>query len=112
MDSERLNESRQILRRTIMEYASHKPSNGQIDTEIVIDPELDHYEVLHIGWDGARVHGSVIHLDIIGEKIWIQHDGTNRPVANALLDAGVPKDAIILGFYPAEEWPDTGFGVA
>ena len=96
-----------------MEYASHKPSNGQIDTEIVIDPERDHYEVLHVGWDGARrVHGSVIHLDIIGDHIWIQHDGTNRPVANALLDEGIPKDAIVLGFYPADEWPDTGFGVA
>lgn len=69
--------------------------------------------MLHVGWDGARrVHGSVIHLDLIGEKIWIQHDGTNRPVANALLAEGIPNDAIVLGFYPAEERPDTGFGVA
>lgn len=22
------------------------------------------------------------------------------------------QDAIVLGFYPADEWPDTGFGVA
>jgi hypothetical protein len=104
---------REIIREIIYEYASYKPSHGQIQTEAIIDPEKDHYEVMHIGWDGVRrVHGSVIHLDIIGEKIWIQYDGTNRPVAEALLEAGVPREAIVLGFHPADVRKYTDFAVA
>ena len=79
---DRVERYREIVRRLIEEYASYKPSHGQIDTEAVIDPERDHYEVMHVGWDGPRrVHGCVIHIDIRGGKIWVQHDGTNRPVA-------------------------------
>ncbi|MEH2209646.1 element excision factor XisI family protein [Nostoc sp.] len=54
---------REIIRQLIFDYASHKPANGQIETEAVIDLERDHYEVLHIGWDEVRrVHGSVVHI--------------------------------------------------
>jgi hypothetical protein len=52
--------------------------------------------------DGVRrVHGSVIHLDIRDGKVWIQYDGTNRPVADALLEEGIPREDIVLGFHPA-----------
>jgi hypothetical protein len=104
---------RAIVRHLIDEYASYKPSHGQIETEAIVDPERDHYEVMHVGWDGPRrVHGSVIHIDIIGGKIWIQYDGTNRPVADALLAAGVPREAIVLGFHPAYVRHHTDFAVA
>jgi hypothetical protein len=110
---DKLTRYRQILEQIVHEYASHKPSNGQIETEAIIDRENDHYEVMHVGWDKVRrVHGSVIHLDIVDGKIWIQYDGTNRPVADELLAAGVPKEDIVIGFHPAELWRHTGFGVA
>jgi hypothetical protein len=104
---------RDIVRNIIQEYANYKPSHGEIETEAIIDPEHDHYEVMVVGWDGVRrVHGSVIHLDIIDGKIWIQHDGTNWPVADELLKAGVPKEDIVLGFHPADVRQHTGFAVA
>jgi hypothetical protein len=63
-----------------------------------------------VGWDGVRrVHGSVIHLDIRGGKVWVQHDGTSRPVAEALIEAGIPREDIVLGFHPAEERRHTAF---
>ncbi len=104
---------RQVIRKLIQEYASYKPSHGQIETEAVIDPEKDHYEVMHVGWDGVRrVHGSVVHIDIIGDKIWIQYDGTSWPVAEALLEAGIPRNAIVLGFHPAHVRKHTDFALA
>ena len=67
---------------------------------------------MHVGWDGERrVHGSVIHLDICGDKIWLQYDGTNRPVADELEAAGVPREDIVLAFHPARLRPLTGYGV-
>ena len=104
---------RLIVRQLIDEIALYKPSHGQIETEAIIDPQRDHYEVMHVGWDRQRrVHGSVVHIDIIQGKIWIQHDGTNRPVAEELLTAGVPREDIILGFHPAQVRQYTDFGVA
>lgn len=104
---------REIVRQLILEYASHKLSHGDAVTEAVIDPERDHYEVIHVGWHGQRrIHGCVIHVDIIGDKIWIQHDGTELPIAEALIEAGVPQADIVLGFQPADVRPLTGFATA
>ncbi len=109
---DKLAQYREIVRRLIHEYASYKPSHGQIETEAIIDPEKDHYEVMHVGWDGVRrVHGSVVHLEIIDGKIWIQYDGTSRPVAEELLAAGIPRDEIVLGFQPPEVRPYTDFAL-
>ncbi len=105
---------RDIARRVVTEYASYKLSYGDITTEAVIDEANDHYLVTHVGWDnkGRRVYSSVIHLDLIGGKLWIQQDSTDWCVADALLEAGVPKTDIVLGFQPAEVRPLTEFAVA
>jgi hypothetical protein len=109
---DRLANYRQIVRRLIEEYASYKPSHGQIETEAVVDLEKDHFEVMHVGWDGhRRVHGSVVHIDIIDGKVWIQHDGTNRPVADELVAAGIPRQDIVLGFHPEDVRQHTDFAV-
>src|SRR5207248_3466059 len=50
----RVEEYRQIVRRLVEEYAGYKPSHGQIETEAIVDPNRDHYEVMHVGWDGPR----------------------------------------------------------
>jgi hypothetical protein len=105
-------EYRVIARRLIEEYARYKPANGQIETEIVIDPERDHYELMHVGWDGERrVHGSVIHIDIRDGKVWIQHNGTSSPIADELVAAGIPRHDIVLGFHPARVRHLTAFAV-
>ncbi len=104
---------REIVRRILEEYAQYKPSHGQIDTELIVDRDKDHYELMHVGWDGPRrVHGSVIHIDIIGGKVWIQYDGTSHPVAEELLAAGIPREDIVLGFHPASVRPLTDFAVS
>jgi hypothetical protein len=106
---DRLTSYRQVIRQVLADYARYKPADGEIDTELVVDAERDHFEV---GWDGAqRVHGPVIHIDIIGEKVWIQYDGTNRPVADELMAAGIPQQDIVLAWHPRELRHHTGFAV-
>lgn len=90
---------RKLIRSIIQEYAQYKPSHGDIDVEVVIDEERDHYELIHAGWSGDyRIHGSVLHLDIRDGKIWIQHDGTEEGIADRLVEAGVPRQNIVLAF--------------
>ena len=72
----------------------------------------NHFEVLHVGWAGPRrVHGTVIHIDSIDDKIWIQHDGTSLGVADELVEAGIPRDAIVLGFRPPRVRQYSGFAL-
>jgi len=104
---------KEIVHNLILEYARYKPSHGEIETETVIDPDKGHYELLHVGWDGVRrVHGVVIHIDIINDKVWIQHDGTSPGIAEELVEAGIPHEAIVLAFHPAHLRQYTGFAVA
>jgi hypothetical protein len=77
-----------------------------------MDRDKDHYEVMHVGWDRTRrVHGSVVHIDIINDKVWIQYNGTTEPVAEELVAAGIPPEDIVLSFHPARVRQHTGFAV-
>ena len=53
-----------------------------------------------------------MHVDIIGGKFWIQRDGTEYSITQELLDAGVPKDRIVLAFRSLEKRRLTDFAVA
>lgn len=104
---------KEIVRNLILEYAGYKPSHGEIETEVIIDPDKGHYELLRVGWDGVRrVHAIVIHIDIIRDKVWIQQDGTSVGIADELVEAGIPRDHIVLAFHPAHLRQHTGFATA
>lgn len=107
-----MNRYREIVRNLVEEYASHKPSHGQIDSYPVIDPERDHYLAVQAGWDRRRrVQGAFLHLDIIGGKVWIQFNGTDQRIAEELVRAGIPKEDIVLAEKPPEVRQYTGYGV-
>lgn len=109
---DKLDQYRQIVRRLIRDYAGPDDPRGTIQSEVVIDPERDHYEVVTFGWhDRRRMHYTVVHVDIADGKIWVRHDATDRPFAAALLEAGVPKSDIVLDFHPEELRHHTGFAV-
>ena len=109
---DKLTQYRQLIRSLLTTYASYKPAYGDIDTELLIDPAENHFQVVRVGWlKNRRVHGASLHLDIINGKIWIQRDGTDRPIADELVEAGVPKEDIVLAFQPEELRAHTGFAV-
>lgn len=106
-------EWRALIASILNEYAEYPPSHGEIQTEVIIDERLDHYELIHAGWSGKyRIHGSVIHIDIRDGKIIIQHDGTEEGIADRLADAGVPKDRIVLAYKHPSLRIHTDFAVA
>jgi hypothetical protein len=104
---------RQGIEKVLRTYAEIPYAYGEIQTEVVIDRQADHYLMLAIGWDGARrVHGSIVHIDIINGKVWIQQDGTEHGIAEELVEAGIPKDHIVLGFRHPELRQYTEYAVA
>jgi XisI protein len=51
------------------------------------------------------------HLDLIEGKVWVQRDETEDGVTHELVEAGIPKQDIVLGFYPADVRPYTGYAI-
>jgi XisI protein len=111
MDS--LDSYRDLIESILVEYTRIPYAYGDIQTEAVFDRVRDRYVLVNVGWDnGKRVHGCLVHIDVINEKLWIQRDGTEHGVAKELVRAGVPKDHIVLGFRPPEVRRHTDYAVA
>lgn len=96
----------------IQKYASYKPVNLAVDRQPIVDHVNGHYQLMSVGWkDNERIHNCVIHIDIIHDKIWIQQDTTDVGIAEELVELGIPKEDIVLAFYPPYKRPYTGFAV-
>ena len=103
---------RQIIKKVLLQHAEYTPSHGDIEMQPVFDEVRDAYLLLDIGWDKTgRVYSVLLHLSIKGDKIWIEVDGTEDGVAQELLDAGISKEQIVLGFYRPKRREITGFAV-
>ena len=94
-----LDTKRDLIEQVLSKYTEPPFADEATQTEVVFDRARDRYLLLEIGWENSlRVHQTVAHLEIITGKIWIQLDKTPRGVAYDLLDNGVSKNEIVLGF--------------
>jgi hypothetical protein len=97
---DKLNNYRNIVKQILSQHAECVPSHGQIATIPIFDERNDHYLLLDIGWDRTgRVHAVGLPICLRENKVWVEKDGTETGVTQALLEAGVPKEDIVLGFY-------------
>lgn len=104
---------RSIVKRILSEHAEQVPSHGKVETLPLFDDSHNNYAVIDLGWDRmGRVHAVVLHVRLQNGKIWIEQDGTEEGVAGELLNAGIPKEDIVLGFYRPERRVITDFAVA
>ncbi|KOR34048.1 MULTISPECIES: XisI protein [Planktothricoides] len=104
---------RDLVQKVISQHASDRSEKDVETTEIVFDTERDRYLLLYVGWhDEERMYGCPIHIDIKDGKIWIQRDFTEEGLANQLMELGVPKTDIVLGFRSPYVRQFTEFAVA
>lgn len=90
---------RQFIKQILNEHAQLSSNLDTVKPQLILDSENDHYQLAYIGWQGdKRVFGPIMHFDIIKGKIWIQYNGTEEAVAERLVELGVPRDEIVLGF--------------
>jgi hypothetical protein len=102
-----------IIKQILQEDARYKPSHGDIQPLLVFDDERHSYQLMYIGWDRRRrVHGSIYHLRLENNKVYIEEDTSNRPIAESLLEAGIPKEDIVLAFHAPDKRQYTDFAIA
>jgi len=89
----------ELIQNLINEQAELRRS-GYVAVETIFDKDQHHYLLVQVGWvNGHWVYGCIFHLDIIEGKIYIQQNNTELSVASKLVDLGVPKTDIVLGFH-------------
>lgn len=99
-----------IIKETLLNYLKYDSADDVIRSSVSFDDEHGNYVLLQVGWRGDEYfQGSIIHIQLIDGKMWIQYDGTEYGVANDLVDAGVPKTDIVLGFRHPSVRQYTGF---
>jgi hypothetical protein len=88
----------ELVQTVLAKYTETHLSDGT-EIQLIFDSQRNHYLVIHIGWEGEkRTYSTVIHVDIKNGKIWMQRAFTEEGVASQLLELGVPKTDIVLGF--------------
>lgn len=104
---------RKILQDLLSKHAKHLPSHGEIEPLPIADTENDNYLLIDLGWDkSGRVHAVAFHIRIKAGKVWLEWDGTETGLTEELIEAGIPQEDIVLGFYRPERRALTGFAVA
>ncbi|MDJ0735536.1 MAG: XisI protein [Nostocaceae cyanobacterium] len=103
-----------IIKNILKNHADYRAALPDgYDSQIIFDDERRQYLVLDIGWSGDKyLHATPIHITLIGDKIWIQYDDTEEGVVSELIEAGIPKEDIVLGFRHPRVRQHTGFAVA
>jgi XisI protein len=106
-----LTAEQQAIRQVFAELTQGERQNNGIESQIVMDDERGHYQLLSVGWnDLERTYSIFVHLDVRQDQIWVQVDNTDYGVADALARFGIPKANIILGFQAPYKRQYSGFG--
>ena len=107
---------RQIIIALLKEFASVPVlslPNVEVEDQLMLDTERDHYQMLTVGWEnGKRVYYPIFHLDIKNDKIWIQEDASDADLVGELEERGVAKNDIVLAFHTPANRSFTDFATA
>ena len=101
---DRVDKYRKIIQSVLQKYArlfNQQPPG--VDVLALCDQQIDTYAIINVGWDGnERMNSTNVLMRIINEKIWVEEDWTLYGFVDELLDAGVPKEDIVLAFHPSK----------
>ena len=111
---DKLKKYRGILQSIILRYAKYNPSYSKTEWLPICDDERNEYLLMDVGWEENedRTYLTVFHFRIKNDKIYVEQDNTDANPVQQMLDAGVPKEDIVLAFYSPSHRALTDFAVA
>ena len=93
---------KEIIKKILNRYVEidRQQAEEGVEYYLVSDDDQGHYIWGSIGWSkGKRKRYMTAHLRVKEDKIWIETDFTEEGIATDLLNAGVPKEDIVLAFH-------------
>lgn len=95
----------EIVRTEVQKYAGDG-RGYQIRLFAVLDDLRQEYLVVSVDYPRYKTMAAVVVLArILGDKVIIEEDTTNKPLVEALVQQGIPREQIILA-YQGEPVPD------
>jgi len=92
MDS--LERDHSLIESILIEYTKIPYAYGDIQTEAIFDRTRDRYVLMNVGWDeGKRVHGSLVHIDIIDGKVRVHTLVDNCPRSIAAIEQPLMQES-------------------
>lgn len=106
----------QSILRQIFEYYNEiltRHPQPDKETVVVIDDDGGHYILHTIGWEeDDRIWDTPLYVRLRDDKIWVEIDWMSDAIVDHLLEAGVPKEDIVLAFHHPSMRPYTEFAPA
>ncbi|MEM7181793.1 MAG: XisI protein [Spirochaetota bacterium] len=101
-----------VIQDLIQEHATPISNQPDIQAQVIFDTRNEQYLLYYTGWhEWEYTNACVLHFQIIGEKIWIHHNGTEEDVGQSLLENGVEKENIVLGFIHPTQREASGYKI-
>lgn len=96
------------------EYACFWDTEESIKNHIIIDKERNRYQLVIIGWrdDSRFVHSVAFYIEIQNGKVWLHQNNTEALIADELVEKGIAKNDIVLGFVAPSLRASSGFALA
>ncbi len=111
---DKLTEYPKLIKQILTEYVELCQRHPQKDMEtfLIVDEAKGHYMWMNLGWqNGERVTGMTVYVRLKDGKFWIEEDWTENGIATDLVEAGVPKEDIVLAFHDPNIRQYTDFAV-
>ena len=111
---DQLNQYRCLIKEALTARANLMRSQPLPGEEIIciLDDATDNYILLRLGWvKGQRLYSVTLHLRVVNGHIHFEQDWTDDFLIE-LVEAGVSRKDIVLGFDAPEMRPMTEFAVA
>jgi len=112
---EKIRHYQKLIAELLREYATPLGSGGLgLEDQIILDFENNHFQLVTVGWDNGKfVYLPLFHFDIKPDgKIWLMVNNTDVRIAEELVNRGVPRTDIVLGFQPEGVRPFTDYASA
>jgi hypothetical protein len=104
-----------IVLAIIQMFATETESNESEHEEIITDLVHHHYFLQWLGFDAKDrfINKPILHFHIKSDgKVWILANLTESDVAEMLVEKGVDKNDVVVGFHPQKLRAHTGYAIA
>lgn len=97
-----------------LEKEFNNQPEAPVQYKFIADEDKGEYLLFSDGWEGIkRYYGCVVHVSVTETgKVWLQYDGTDLIIGQRLLDEGIPKNHLVLGFMSVTRRKDSEYAVA
>jgi hypothetical protein len=103
------------IEQLMYEYADFWGTQHGITNQVLTDTIHHNYMLISLGWEQSAkryIHSISFHIQVINGKVWVHQNETEEMIADELIEKGIAREDIVLGFLPERDRAFSGFAVA